>query len=62
MCMSASMILFFKEGEDRDTIRKAFHSGINQAENWELRAQIVTAAKRNLVWVKATGQAVVIGG
>ncbi|MDX1641568.1 MAG: PAS domain S-box protein, partial [Balneolaceae bacterium] len=52
---------FYKEGESRETIRKAVNEAIEHGTPWDVELQIVTG-KGNERWVRAIGKAEVTDG
>ncbi|MES2330596.1 MAG: PAS domain S-box protein [Bacteroidota bacterium] len=49
-------IHFYKEGESRDKVIRAFNEAIEKGEPWDMELQIITA-KGNERWVRAQGKA-----
>lgn len=49
-------IYFYKEGSDRDKIKKAIDESVNTGKSWELELQIITRTGKEK-WVKAIGHA-----
>jgi len=49
-------IQFYKEGNSRETIRKAIEDAINSGKAWDLELQIITA-KGNERWARVMGEA-----
>ena len=47
---------FYKEGESRESVRKAINQSIKTGQSWSLDVQVVTA-KGHCIWVNAMGQA-----
>ncbi len=54
-------ILFYKEGESRNSIKRAIRDAIEKGVSWDLELQIITA-KGNEKWVRSIGEAECIDG
>lgn len=54
-------INFYKEGFNRDSIRRAFELSLNNGTDWDMELQIVTG-KGNEVWVRTIGEAEYVNG
>jgi PAS domain S-box-containing protein len=54
-------INFYKAGESREIILKSVQQAIEEGKSWDIEALIVTA-KGNERWIRAIGEAEVVGG
>jgi len=57
----STAIVFFKEGESRDSILKAVEESLTHGTPYELELQLITAKGRE-IWVKALGHAIMEEG
>ncbi len=54
-------ILFYKEGESRNSIKQAIRAALEKGINWDLELQIITA-KGNEKWIRSIGETEWIDG